>query len=748
MLNARPGTFFTQHLLSLFRCFLVPLCFVGASSCNLTDDSLRGSINSESSESLTWPPDNWSFKGFSTKARSNDPSPIIQGQIPATFDGSLIKIFTDSSCSVQVGSATSSGGSFEVTNIDLTASSPSTATKSFYATVSGSNLDAKTCASLSLELDYITNGQLVNAVPLSVSLGEDDSIVYISDAATHEILRLNVNTGKMSTVYNSNQGSGPSPSNIRDIFYSAATEKIYLVDSTLDALIQVDPQTGSRETIADIATGSGATLFNPSSIQVNQSGTIAYVGDFSLNAIIAVNLSTGHRTIIADAGTGTGPSLEVDTLVLNSAETHAYVLGTSSDEVYEVELSSGNRTIIASASVGTGASLGNAVGKIALSSDESVFYLANDINQLVIEVDVSTGNRSVVADDSTGTGTLLISPKTLIFDPTKNDLYCLDGGPDGLVRINTTTWNRTSIYDTSIGTGLNVFFSNALALNSSGTVAYIAETDLLNDALFSVDLTTGNRTIISKYSTGVGTGSSLLDPSRIIIDAAGTAAYLMSGWISRYIVQVDLATGNRTVVSSNSVGTGSTISSPNHFTLNPAETTAYITGLFGAVYAIDLATGNRSVVSDGSTGTGASFAFPSHIGVNSANTKLYVANGSPVSIIEVDIATGNRTTLSGPSNGTGQDFSEISSMTLNAARTLAYVVDLDAEVILEVDLVTGNRTVSKTFDLTTGLGASVLDTNMIPVHDSSLSYMYIRDNITDALFKVDLSDSTKAIISK
>ena len=93
-----------------------------------------------------------------------------------------------------------------------------------------------------------------------------------------------------------------------------------------------------------------------------------------------------------------------------------------------------------------------------------------------------------------------------------------------------------------------------------------------------------------------GTGPALINPRDVVINSAESKAYVVDLSLAA-VFEIDLATGNRTFITSSSVGQGVTIVLPNSLLLSETEDVLYL-GNSGGLIAIHLATGARAVVSN------------------------------------------------------------------------------------------------------------------------------------------------------
>jgi len=184
-----------------------------------------------------------------------------------------------------------------------------------------------------------------------------------------------------------------------------------------------------------------------------------------------------------------------------------------------------------------------------------------------------------------------------------------------------------------------------------------------NGAIFLIDPTTGDRTIVS--GRGVGAGPELFSPTGVISDRTG-AIYVTDNffdsatgaYVSR-ILRIDATTGNRTIVSGHGVGSGPSFRDPAGGESNPLlgrltqlddfRLAVAEQGLAGAaIYEINLTTGDRSIISGLGVGSGTALnggTYSVLVGANDIlldpqdNSKLIV--GSNRALLSLDRSTGD-----------------------------------------------------------------------------------------------------------
>jgi len=199
--------------------------------------------------------------------------------------------------------------------------------------------------------------------------------------------------------------------------------------------------------------------------------------------------------------------------------------------------------------------------------------------------------------------------------------------------------------DSSPAGGPDLDYPSGMAFLPDGDIVVTDKGHIANPVVMEVDPATGARTLIS----GDGRGSGMVALVRGVIylmDFAGT------------IVSVDPVTGDRTLVSGTFRGTGPALVAPVSMTSDAPDSVVVAdrdhvpdgTGLGrGALIRVDLATGDRTVLSDDATPSGGQqFSAPVAVTYNACEKAFYVlqtgltSSGVPAKVLKVDAATGTR----------------------------------------------------------------------------------------------------------
>ena len=171
--------------------------------------------------------------------------------------------------------------------------------------------------------------------------------------------------------------------------------------------------------------------------------------------------------------------------------------------------------------------------------------VVTDIAPTVLHVDPRSGNRTIVSDATTGLGPPLHNPASIavaadgtlivadpgLFDPLSGVTLI----PPTLLRVDLRSGNRTIVSDATTGLGpplqppasIAVAADGALIVAGLGLFDLLSGTTLIPPTLFRVDPRSGNRTPISgcfdSHCTNiVGSGPPLLVPVGLAVETNGS----------------------------------------------------------------------------------------------------------------------------------------------------------------------------------------------------------------------------------
>jgi len=173
----------------------------------------------------------------------------------------------------------------------------------------------------------------------------------------------------------------------------------------------------------------------------------------------------------------------------------------------------------------------------------------------VVEVDKDTGARTLISGNGRGSGPALGFPASLAVEASGDILVADQGGPrTQLLRITPATGDRVVL--SANGTGTGPALSGASVGLANGVIYLMDQAG----EIMSVNAVTGARTLISGPARGTGPG--FFTPVSMTSDSATSVVVLDmdqpagAGQGLGALIRVDLATGNRTLLSSDAAPVG------------------------------------------------------------------------------------------------------------------------------------------------------------------------------------------------
>ncbi len=416
------------------------------------------------------------------------------------------------------------------------------------------------------------------------------------------------------------------------------------------------------------------------------------------------------------------------------------------------------------AAVGAGPAISQ-VESLAVPGDGTTLYAFDDDAEAVFAIDTTTGDRTVISDASNGfdggvpvgAGPALSRVNAMTWDPVGNRLLAADIGRDDLLAIDVTTGDRTVISDNSdAGPPFQVTRSLVVDPDTGTIFAY----EQNRESLYTVDRTTGERTVVSSAAGStdgeVGTGVALEGTRNIVFDPASGNLFMTNTELNA-ILAIDPETGDRSIFSDpepesgDPVGAGSSFYYPFEMALGDGELLVDDSHQ-EVLTSVDLTTGDRSVFLSSRLGEGYRFGNgPSQLAVNASGDTIYALLDSDRKILSIDVATMDRTVIVDRFDaGSGVPVDSIDGMALDG--TSLYFLDDDANSLVRVDTATLARTVVSDDDdahngnAVVGTGPA-LSRPVAVVIDSANNRAFVADRNERAIFSVDLANGNRAVIS-
>jgi DNA-binding beta-propeller fold protein YncE len=266
------------------------------------------------------------------------------------------------------------------------------------------------------------------------------------------------------------------------------------------------------------------------------------------------------------------------------------------DLVIQADLGSGDRAVVSSATVGTGQGF-SFPRNIDIDAAGNQLILADSQLNAVVAMDLDSGDRSILSDNAAvGTGPAFVQPLDVAVDAVNDRVIVMDA--TGLIAVDLTSGDRTIIANDVTGAGPSLAGSDGVDIDVAAGFAYVANTydDAFEHLIYKVNLVSGDRTVLSD-TVSAGTGTALNFPSDIGLDIDGNRALVLNrGGVQENLMAVDLTTGDRSIVSGAGVGSGQEFGSNERLDLDMQNDRAFVYDLaVGGVIVVDLTTGERAV---------------------------------------------------------------------------------------------------------------------------------------------------------
>ena len=427
-----------------------------------------------------------------------------------------------------------------------------------------------------------------------------------------------------------------------------ANDRAWLVERsfgpTSGAVLEVDLSSGSRTVVSGPGVGSGPWPEFQSWASRVPGTNLLLIPCYLEDLVLGVDLATGDRRIVSDPSLGLGAPWENVWDVAAAADGRAWVGSSVDGRLFGVDVSSGVHAEVAPSAVPSDRDLFD----LELDAANGRLLVADDLRSAILSMDLDDDALEVLVRSSIGSGAPF---RRALASGTAVDragrAWVIDNERGELVSVELATGARMLVSGSGAGSGPEFIQPMRVGVDaSSGTVRVIVMDTGLG-AVVEVDVDSGARTILS--GPGVGSGPPLNVPSfsGVSMDVAGGAAWVIDG-VDIYspenrVVRVDLATGARTIVSGDGVGVGPKLVDAHGVALDLAGGRA-LTFSLDALIAVDVSSGDRSVFSSDAVGAGPSYGKPVLLEWDAVEQRALVY-GRLAGITTVNGASGDRQLL-------------------------------------------------------------------------------------------------------
>ena len=324
---------------------------------------------------------------------------------------------------------------------------------------------------------------------IPVAFSGSESLSYVADNASAGVVEIDHHSGGTRELTRVSVGSGPGMASPYGVL---TTQTGYLIaDRGLDAILAVDPGNGLRQLAYQ--GGDSKAFFSPDAIAMDSTGERIFVAfsEFDLNGIVEIDSNTGLQRVIASPAVGDGAALlsPADIAFVPFDDT-IVVIDSFLQRLVRVDPVTGFREVIAGTDVGSGEQLS---GIKSLSHDEAgdSFYLLDSLRARVFEVDRVSGGRILLLDSLPDRDLV-----DIVHDGPAGRLLLLDAREGEILAWSLDTGALSTLSGPAVGEG--AVFERPVRFDAviEDQLAIVVDAGL--DALFVVDLVTGDRVILSR----------------------------------------------------------------------------------------------------------------------------------------------------------------------------------------------------------------------------------------------------------
>ncbi|HTU67879.1 MAG TPA: hypothetical protein VMF52_18165 [Steroidobacteraceae bacterium] len=579
--------------------------------------------------------------------------------------------------------------------------------------------------------------------------------VLVLDNQRSEILALDPATGVATVFSGPSRGTGPTLISMNGLVVDSVHDRLLTYNA--GQFFAIDRDTGDRTAISSVAPAGYETY---SSFTYDAATNTAYSCGYPPN-VFATHLDTDTRQVLSNNSFGSGPTFvqPVAAMLDTSAAGGGHRLlvndvganpGVSASRLFAVDLTTAARTVLstsAAPAVGAGPTL-YGMGSLTLDAANNrvlVTAYARSEPARLMSIDLTNGDRTTlgISDSITAIAVAAVAPSSPYIYVSVNER-------SRVLRFDRGTGQFARFADSNVGSGAVVGGFNGLDFDrSTGGRSLVIGAQISpfggEAGAIRVDLDTSSRTLLT--AGGVGSGPTIgIAMSAQRDTRSGVTDRLLiydSGTFPDRLVGVDLATGNRSVLSSPSLG----FYSSENMTLDTAQGRMLAAARGNTIdpftlIGLDIATGANTAISGPARGTGPAFSDNGYSVADIAiddvpgGQRRYLVASSDPTLTSVDPASGNRSRLV----LTGNTPLPISGMDLDVAGRRAYLVA--DQWLGVVDLATGAAQ-----QVDTGSGPVLRGVaNKVRVDaERGVAYVTTSDGM---LLAVDLASGQRAIVSR
>jgi len=527
---------------------------------------------------------------------------------------------------------------------------------------------------------------------------ENNRLLVASDIPRYNgkgaIIAIDLTTQKHEVLSSELKGSGRLFGNwLGDMaFYN---DNILISDVREKSLVLVDSNTGDRSTLSSELLGAGPEFYRNEALAVHSSQDIAYVSSHLPEPVILkVNLLSGDRTVVANINDWIS-----DYEVTNSGR--AFFIDEKNNQLIFLIESQGTVTLDLETNKKEHIEYSSKYSRLSITENRNFYRFNHQENSIEKGV---LGEESVktIINTKQGENHQVVGGSGSVFSSDLQRLFFVEGNVMSLGVDNKKVSLLSSAYSCNC-TPLPVFSGQAITLtNDNKQLLIFRKTDIEETALLSVNPIDGYRTVISANDSA--SELNFINPIDVVIDSEDTYSYALdssnyhSENIEVKILQVNMQTGKKILISSNMTHSGIAFTKPNSLTYQPKDNSLLVIqstpdkqGL--EIISVNIDTGERSLILND---IGNEISLAVHDSKLVMDNSLLLKDGSLVimgenSLYKVDLTSGKSELISSNEFGQGVKSTLLHSLSYDPLYNRLYVMDAYHYGIFSIDIYTGNR---------------------------------------------------------
>lgn len=475
------------------------------------------------------------------------------------------------------------------------------------------------------------------------------------------------------------------------------------IDVARAALFHFDLD-GNTEMLADYSVSPG--MIRPQDMLRLESGDLIVVDAASASepersAIYRIPPADGEVRLISGRGAGHGPEVRFSYRIARHADPEKVLVADLTGGVFELNVMTGERRLLSHADPDGDPETNDAIGSgpgmrprdVEFDAARNRYLVLS--NRTVLVVDPLTGDRAVLADLPDFGDTLLLAPdgQLLVLSSTQSggSVWVVDSNNG---EVNLLSGNRPS--GETRGAGPTIRSAHSLFTRADGALLLSTSTGIME-----IDAVTGDRHLTP--FRGLADQPAFTLPYTMVFDELNDRLIVGdSPYQPLRIVALDMKSGGQTLISEDGGrGQGVTETGVSRLALSSDGSTLWAIADGAALLVIDVASGDRRIVSSSEVGSGPpAGTFIHGLGVNEINNLAFV-NAQMLALsrlFSIDLSDGHRELVSSQDRGAGPEFGSLRDVAIHPDGESVLVMEtanlIDApQRVLRVDPVSGDREV-------------------------------------------------------